>query len=180
MPRARPSILRTVGTWIWICAAATGCAPSEAGLSVELVSIPPERVSVEVSYPRVRVPVGIALTLELRPQSRRQREFAPDAPLHVASDQPSIVQALSTADPRRVLIVGSQPGNATVQIWMQDDAIGELYVEVTGARPSSTRTDSASDASPSGAGGRGAAAPTRTAASRTGRPMRRDARPASP
>lgn len=110
----------------------TGCEPDYEGLSVQLISTPPEQLPIEVGYPWIRLPEGVALAVEVQPQSSNQEAFASDARLRLESQAPTVASLLPTATPRRFVVVGSSVGTASVQIFVDDEPLGRMSIEVTG------------------------------------------------
>lgn len=108
-------------------------------LSIELVTLPPEQASVEVAYPRIRLPAGVVLDVAFRRQGGNQG-FPEDQAFVVYSETPSIARPLRTRDKHRFLIVGQKPGDAIFRINLGDRSYGPLRVEVSSPRPEKKRS----------------------------------------
>lgn len=108
-------------------------------LSLKLVSTPPEPVSVEVSYPRIRLPAGVALAVSVLPNDKSLRDLSTDAEISMYSENPKIARPFQMRNKHRFLIVGHKPGEAIFQIRIDDEKFGPLRVEVSDNRPPSER-----------------------------------------
>lgn len=120
--------------------ASLGCEPEEQGMSLELLSQPPSQASVEVAYPRVRLPAGVALLVRFRPQAGGADGGDGSEPLELVSDHPDTAQGLRTEWPRRFLIVGHRPGDAILQILRDGEQLGRIRVEVAEQKSSKQKS----------------------------------------
>lgn len=111
----------------------------EPELSLELVSTPPEQVSVEVAYPRVRLPAGVALAVAIHPKGDDLVDLSKDSEITVYSDSPEIARPFRMRGKHRFLIVGHQPGEALFQIRVDDEKMGTLRIEVSDNRSPSEK-----------------------------------------
>lgn len=142
LPKTTPSLcqrLLACAVGVFLCST-SACDKGEAPeLSLELVSTPPEQVSVEVAYPRIRLPAGVALAVAIHPNDESLIELSEDAELTLYSDNPEIARPFRMRDKNRFLIVGHQPGEAIFQIRIDDEKFGPLRVEVSDNRSASEK-----------------------------------------
>lgn len=137
------AISRATGSGLWLrpkrfwpalatlaLSGSLGCEPEEEGMSLELLSQPPAQASVEVAYPRVRLPAGVALLVGFPPQATGAEPANGPEALELLSDQPDTAQALRTQWPRRFLIVGHRPGDAILRVLRDGEQLGRVRVEV--------------------------------------------------
>lgn len=116
-----------------------GCDAQEDELSIELVSTPPEQASVEVAYPRILLPAGVVLAIELRRQGGENREFDEETRFTVYSDNPRVARAIPTGDNQQFLVVGKSPGQARLRITLGKEDFAPIQVQVN--QPRSEKKD---------------------------------------
>ncbi len=104
-----------------LCSAllAVACQPHYDGLELTLSSEPP--VPVRISGEEIELPVGIAVAVEVEPQSSGRFNYYEDDPLELRSQDREILRVEVTEDPRIFVLVGVSPGETCVEI----EVVGE-------------------------------------------------------
>lgn len=94
--------------------AAAACQPHYDGIELTLTSTPP--VPVRVSGEEIELPFGIAVAVDVEPQSSARFNYYEDDPLELRSQDRDILRVERTEDPRIFVFVGVSPGETCVDI----------------------------------------------------------------
>lgn len=102
--------------------AATACQPRYDGLEVTLYSNPP--LPVRVSGLELELPVGIAVAIDVEPQSSTRFNYYSDDPLTLRSQDRGVLRVEATEHPRRFVLVAVSAGETCVEIEVLNEEHG--------------------------------------------------------
>jgi hypothetical protein len=124
-------------TWItrplnWACATTltlAGCLQADFGeLRVEQRSNAP--LPIEVDERQVIIPIGIAVTLKVKPVSANRQKYTSNDDLEFASDNPSVMQAFQIEETSEVVVTGVRLGSTCLRVIVNDEDVACLDVRV--------------------------------------------------
>ena len=111
--------------------AASACQPRYDGIELTLSSTPP--VPVRVSGEEIEIPLGIAVAVDVAPQSSTRFNYYEDDPLELRSQDRDILRVELTENPRIFVLVGVNPGETCVEIEVVGEDHGCIPATVTAA-----------------------------------------------
>jgi len=111
--------------------AAVGCQPRFDGLEVTLYSNPP--VPVRVSDQEIEMSVGLAVAIDVEPQSSTRFGYYTDDPMTLRSQDRAVLRVEPTENPRRFVLVAVSPGDTCVEIEVLNDDHGCIPATVLAA-----------------------------------------------
>lgn len=120
-------------TAIWAavaCMALPACHQAEFGeLRVEQRSNSP--LPIDVDDDQVALPMGVAVTLKVKPVSGNDQRYTANDGLEFESNNPSVMGAFQIRETSEVVVTGVRPGRTCLRVIVNDEEVTCLDVRVT-------------------------------------------------
>lgn len=118
------------------CLLACACAEDYAGLDIELLSAPPQSVSIDST--EIVLPLGVAVRIHTSPQSSSRRDYERNEPVRLVSQDPSVLGVFGSDGRRNHVLVGVREGQTCIAVYVEgarEDCIPARVLPLQGSPP---------------------------------------------
>lgn len=109
---------------------ATACGAEYGGLDLSLSQLPPDGSGVLLTQERIRIPLGLAVSVKALPRSRSVEQYEDNVEIRLQAEDLGVATVYPTSKPFHFIITAGGVGQSWIHVFVDREQVDRIPIEV--------------------------------------------------